>query len=100
MTLSIDGTDIGTAIQVASIVGTILALLIGALVLYLLVRPPRKSRDRRPDAEALDAEEVMQVLDRMEQRLAVLERALPREERAPRQLMNAGEEGPDNRRTK
>jgi hypothetical protein len=101
MTVSIDGTDLSTALQVASVVATIIGLLIGGLVLYLLVRPPRKNRRRaRPEAEALDPEQVMQVLDRMEQRLEVLERAIGREPDEQRQLLNAGLESPEDRRVK
>ena len=102
MTFQINGSDVADIIRVATVVGTIVAMLVGGLVLYLLVRPPRKSRvERRPDAEALDAEEVIQVIDRMEQRLEVLERAM-RAVEAPgnRELLNAGEESPENRRIK
>ena len=101
MTFRIDGADFATALEVASVVGTILGLLVGGLLLYLLVRPPRKSREPRPQPEAIDAEEVMRVLDRMEQRLEVLERAMPAVEAPNRkELLNAGDEGPDNRRTR
>lgn len=102
MTFQINGSDVADIIEVVTIVGTIIAMLVGGLVFYLLVRPPKKARvERRPDPEALDAEEVIQVLDRMEQRLEVLERAMIAAE-APRQrqLLNAGEESPENRRNK
>ena len=101
MTFQINGSDVADIVRVASVVGTIVAMLVGGLVLYLLVRPPKKNPvERRPD-DALDAEEVMQVLDRMEQRLEVLERAMIAAE-APRkrQLLNAGEEARENRREK
>jgi hypothetical protein len=84
MTVSIDGTDIGQAIEIAMIVGGIVAMLVGALVLYLLVRPPRHVRKQRGQARELDeaeAEAMIDLVDRMEARLEVLERALADRER-------------------
>ena len=87
MTVSLNGNDIGQAIEIALAVGGILAMLIAGLVFYLLVRPPRKAKIpaqvREPDA--LEIEEVLQVLDRMEERLGVLERAVARDDE-PRRI--------------
>ncbi|HEV2867176.1 MAG TPA: hypothetical protein VGX37_11750 [Allosphingosinicella sp.] len=98
MTLQINGTEIGHAIEIASIVGTIVAILISALVVYLLVRPPRRARRAEPEPEAIDSEELLALIDRMERRLEVLERALGERSRTE-QLMEAGE-APRMRRTK
>jgi hypothetical protein len=86
MTLSIDGTEIGPIIEIASIVGSIVGALIIGLIVYLMVRPPRHIRQRRkaerrgeiaPRAyDEGEAEDLHGVADRMEQRLQVLERAL------------------------
>jgi hypothetical protein len=85
MTLSIDGTDIGAIVQVASIVGSIVGMLIVTLIVYLMVRPPRHIRERRKaerrgeigiEVDPIEAEELARTVDRMESRLAVLERAL------------------------
>ena len=75
MTISMSANDVMEAIEIASIVGGILALLIGALVIYLLVRPPRHRRGAaRPEADALDREEMFALMDRMERRLETMER--------------------------
>jgi hypothetical protein len=85
MTLSIDGTDIGQIIEIASLVGSIVAMLVVGLLIYLMVRPPRHVRqarkaERRGEAatatDPIEAEDLWRVVDRMESRLAVLERAL------------------------
>jgi hypothetical protein len=86
MTLSIDGTEIGQIVEIASIVGSILGILIVSLIVYLMIRPPRHVRERRkagrrgeigvPEHEEPEAEDLRRVADRMEARLEVLERAL------------------------
>jgi hypothetical protein len=85
MTLSIDGTDIGRFIEVASLVGSIVAMLVVGLLVYLMVRPPRHVRQARKavrrgeagtEADPVEAEELWRLVDRMESRLGVLERAL------------------------
>jgi hypothetical protein len=96
MTLSIDGTNIGEIIEIAVVVGSIVTMLIVGLLIYLMVRPPRRSREvRRPEPEAIESEELLQLLDRMEQRLAVLERAVG-DENEGKVLERA--EGPETRR--
>jgi hypothetical protein len=77
MTFSIDGNDFMQVIEIASIVGTVVAAVLIGLVIYLMVRPSRRDAAQRPhQPEALDAEEVIALIERMESRLAVLERAI------------------------
>ena len=91
MTLSVNGNDIGQALEIALAVGGIMVLLVGALIFYLLVRPPRRARiEPRRDEDSLEAEELIALVDRMERRLEVLERALPAEARDEEHLLEAG----------
>jgi len=82
MNIDINGTDIGEIIEIVSWVASIVAMLVVGLLVYLMVRPPRHVRDRRrqgPQARELEAgegEELWNLVDRMEARLEVLERAL------------------------
>jgi hypothetical protein len=99
MTISIDGTEIGEVIQIASIVGSVVTMLVVALVIYLLVRPPRRSRQARREIEPVDAGEVLALIDRMERRLDVLERSLPAEARDENEISGAGQ-APELRRVK
>ncbi len=105
MTVSLNGNDIGQIVEIALAVGGILAMLIAGLVFYLLVRPPRKAKApaqvREPDA--LDIEEVLQVLDRMESRLETLERSVAADEDTrriarPEETSEAGIDSPVMRR--
>lgn len=113
MTLSIDGTDIGQAIELAIVVGTIVMMVIGAFLVWLMVRPPRHVREerrlrgRKPATREIDqgtAEEMIRLIERMEERLAVLERAVGDVNEAPRrieargrEIFEAGEESPERR---
>jgi hypothetical protein len=92
MTVQIDGTQLGEIVELASLVGTIVAALIASLIVYLLVRPPRHVRERRraegrgeprAEAEPIEAEELRQIVERMEARLDVLERALADQHERP-----------------
>lgn len=114
MTLSINGNDIGQAIEIALTVGTIVMLVIGAFLVWLMVRPSKRSA--APPKRAIDEiemAEMLQLLDRMEDRLAALEqivaheggeapqrriveRPTPQEDR----FLNVGENSPETRRTK
>jgi hypothetical protein len=92
MTISMTANDVMEAIEIASIVGGILALLIGALVIYLLVRPPRHKRGAaRPEADALDREEMLALMDRMERRLETMERLVTHGNEAARIAPRADE---------
>ena len=100
MTLQIDGTDVMAAIEVAAWVGSIVAMLIVGLIVYLMVRPARRRPDPRVrEPEAVDVEEMVRLLDRMEQRLMVLERAVEAQAGDRNELLEAGE-GPETRRMK
>jgi flagellar biosynthesis/type III secretory pathway M-ring protein FliF/YscJ len=87
MTLQIDGVDVMNAIEIAAWVGSIVAMLVIGLIIWLMVRPPRR-------------EEMLRLLDRMEQRLEVLERAVAVEAREEDRLLEAGDDSPETRRTK
>jgi len=85
MTLSINGNDLSEIIQVAAVVGSIVAMLLAGLIVYLIVRPPRHVRQRRkaerrgeigPEMEPGETQQLWRLVDRMELRLEVLERAL------------------------
>ena len=85
MTISMSAGDVMEAIEIATIVGGIVAMLIGALVIYLLVRPPRHKSGAQPlEAEAVDREEMLALMDRMERRLATLERLVARDDEPAR----------------
>lgn len=100
MTISMNGNDVSEAIQIAMGVGGLITLLIVGLLIYLVVRPPRRRRvDARPEPEAIDAEEMLALIDRMERRLDVLERAVGAEDRQEKTLLEAGA-GPETRRVK
>lgn len=114
MTVIVDGTDIGPAIEIALLVVSILVMVLGAFLVWLMVRPPRHVREARRrgpevrEADGIELEEMMRLLDRMDQRLAVLERAIGTEDEAPRRMagpqgdefLNLGAESPEARRTK
>ncbi len=85
MTFSMDSDDFMQVIEIASIVGTVVAAVLIGFVIYLMVRPKRGSAaPPQRDIDAIDAETVIAVIDRMESRLAVLERAIGHEDAQPR----------------
>lgn len=114
MTFIVDGNDIGQVIEIALTVISIVGVVLGAFLVWVMVRPPKHVRARkrqRPqvrEADGIELEEMMRLLDRMDQRLAVLERAIGTEDEAPRRVtaeredefLNLGEESPEARRTK
>lgn len=100
MTISLNGNDVSEAIEIAMAVGGLVSLLIVGLLIYLVVRPPRRRRvEVRPKADAIEIDEMLALIDRMERRLEVLERALPAEDRRPARILEMGE-GPENGRMK
>ena len=101
MTVSIDAAEVATAIEVASWVGSIVAMLVIGLLVYLMVRPSRRRRERRvPQPDALDVEEMLRLMARMEQRLEVLERLVAAEAKDKDRVLESGAERPGMRRTK
>lgn len=78
MTVEIEGlAEVITAMEIAAWIGGMAFMLIAGLTLYLLVRPPRRREEPRPiEPDELDAEELRALVDRMERRLAVLERTI------------------------
>lgn len=86
MTISISPADFRDIIDVASIVGSVVATTLAVWIVYLIVRPSRRVRDqRRREREERpgELEEMWRLMDRMDARLEVLERAVSAEERAP-----------------
>lgn len=82
MTISMSATDV---LEVVTIVGGLFTVLVGALVIYLLVRPARRKREAaRPEADALDREEMLALMDRMERRLETLERLVTHDDQPAR----------------
>lgn len=106
--VQVNGDDIMAVIHVARIVGSIVMMLIVGLVILWAVRTPRHARNRRKtiESDAADNETLWRIVDRMEERLEVLERALadqveqPRRH-APRQdeVFAPADEGRDSGRT-
>jgi large-conductance mechanosensitive channel len=101
MTVSFNGAEFGHAIAVASVVGSIVSFLIVALVIYLVVRPPRRGREEAlREAERVDAQEMLALMERMERRLEVLERAVGDQTKSDRDQFLEAAEAPQTRRVK
>jgi flagellar biosynthesis/type III secretory pathway M-ring protein FliF/YscJ len=85
MSVQVNGDDIMAVIHVVRIVGTLVTMLVVGLLLWWAVRPSRRARDRREEIEAdpADHEDLWRIVDRKEERLAVLERALADQIDAP-----------------
>ena len=102
MTIRMNEQEVIEIVEALAWTGSIVAMLIIGLLFYLMVRPPRRRREERrreAETETIDAEQVLAVLDRMERRLEVLERAVAVEARDEERLLEAGE-GPETRRIK
>ena len=86
MSVHVNGDDIMAVIHVVRIVGSIVTMLVVGLLLWWAVRPSRRARDRSEEIETDQAgnEDLWRLVDRMEERLAVLERALADQVEAPR----------------
>jgi hypothetical protein len=100
MTLQVNGVDIVNAIEVAAIIGSIVAMLVIGLIVYLMVRPPRNREPARPEADRIEAEEMIRLMEVMERRLELLERAVADQRRDEPELLEAGEGRPQTRRTR
>jgi hypothetical protein len=99
MTFMVNGHDLGQLIETGIWVGSVLAAAIIAGIVYLMVRPSRQARQQPPAGLARDeAEEMWRIVDLMDARLAVIERALAnRAEEEPRVLAPA-DDGRDSGR--
>jgi hypothetical protein len=85
-TVQVNGDDFMAAIHVVRIVGSIVSMLVIGLLIWWAVRPSRRVRDRRDavETDAADNETLWRIVDRMEERLEVLERALADQVEQPR----------------
>ena len=99
MTIRMDAAEVMTAIEVASWVGSIVAMLVAGLIVYLMVRPKRRRREA-PPAEEFDRAEMLRLMARMEQRLEVMERAVAARAPDEERILLAGAQGPEMRRRK
>jgi len=86
MTMSVNGHDVMQIVEIVAWVASVVAMLVVGLLVYLMVRPPRHVRDARKarQADPADAEEMWRIVDLMERRLEVLERALADQLARPR----------------
>lgn len=101
MTLQIDGVDVISAIEVAAWVGSIVAMLVIGLLVYLMVRPPRSRRETPALRTGVaEHEELVRTMEVMERRLDLLERAVADQRREDEDLLGAGAERPETRRLK
>jgi hypothetical protein len=94
MTISMNGGEITDAIELAVLVGTIVSMLVVGLLVYLMVRPPRHVREARrqvrhaepAELDEVSAAELLRLMERMESRLEVLERAVGHDQADPRAI--------------
>ena len=99
MTVSMTEQEVIELVGAAVAGGVLLIMLMVGLFIYLLVRPPRRRREA-PPPEAIDYEEMLAVMERMERRLEALERVVDTEPEPRDRILAAGEERPETRRTK
>ncbi|MGQ0559521.1 MAG: hypothetical protein ACT4OE_08050 [Sphingosinicella sp.] len=88
MTVSVDGTDLVQALEVAVFAGVMLAMVLIAFIVWLMVRPARNARmqgeprhvreaRRQPQPhDKFDGERMLASIERIEQRLATFERGI------------------------
>jgi hypothetical protein len=108
MTVSMNADQVIGSIQLAAGIGAFIGVVVLGLLIYLLVRPSRRPPPGRvEDADALDPEEVLDLLERMNQRLGVLERAMVEQDEAPKigslredAILQTGDESPETRRAR
>lgn len=103
MTIRMDAAEVMTAIEVASWVGSIVAMLVAGLIVYLMVRPKRRRRDARPtptEDVGFDSAEMLRLMERMERRLETMERAVAARAPDEERILLTGAQGPEMRRRK
>ena len=107
MTVEIDGVNVIELVEILSLVGGIIGMLVIGLLIYLLVRPPKhvgQARRRPVELQESEAEALLGLMDRMESRLEVLERALADQTEVAttkaRPRLEMAEAGHEARRTK
>ena len=107
-TVHVNGDEIMAVIHVVKIVGSIVTMLVIGLLLAWAIRKPRNARDDRAahGGDAADDEALWRVVDRMEERLEVLERAMADQVEPPRmsarrrdEIFAPAEEGRNSGRT-
>jgi hypothetical protein len=76
MTLQINANDLTDAIEIATWVGSLVAMLVVGLIIYLMVRPPRRPKVPQTPVEPIESEELLRVVEMMERRLDLLERSV------------------------
>lgn len=84
--VQVNGAEIFAVIHVVRIVVSILTIVALGLLIWWAMRPSRRARDRDEEIDAgpADDEDLWRVVDRMEERLEVLERALADQVDSPR----------------
>jgi hypothetical protein len=75
--------SLGDVLEIVTIVGSIFSVLVFGLVAYFLVRPKRR-REAPAEADRIEVEEMLALMDRMERRLDAVERLVARDEEPAR----------------
>jgi hypothetical protein len=89
MSIQLSGAEIGEIVEVAASVFSVFLMLAVGWFVYLMVRPPKHVREQRRrdragrEEQPGEIDEMWRLMDRMDSRLEVLERAVSAEERAP-----------------
>ena len=109
MTVSMNADQVVESIQLAAGIGAFLGVVILGLLIWLMARPKKRKGPpaQTDEQDMLDMDEVLNVLERMEQRLRVVERNVIEQDEAPRigdrqeqDLLEAGDERSQVRRDK
>ena len=91
MTIRMDEADVIAAAIASGIVAFAAIVLIGWLI-YLIVRPSRRDRKRRQSGfSPAEVQEMIALVERMEQRLEMLERIVAQDAGPTERILQAGE---------